>query len=183
MDSIKNERLKRERLPRYIVSGVFVVIGLFFLFKNRSKALVWFLISTVTYLAVFHFQYAILQGRTYSLSSVLSSSDIINTTAFSTAIAFLIAWLVMFIALRVYSEKPLQAANIHLAFAFTALFIVSLPALWGYAYNGALVTWTLPDMSSTFMAFLTILQILILAVMGLLFTGITPLVTLAFKKQ
>jgi hypothetical protein len=145
--------------------------------------LMWFLISTAIYLAVFHFQYAILQGRTYSLSSVLSSSDIIKSTAISTAIAFIIAWLMMLIALRVYSEKPLQAVNIHLAFAYTALYIISLPAFWSYAYNGAFVTWTLPEMASTFMAFLSILQMLILAAMGLLFTGITPLITLAFKKR
>jgi hypothetical protein len=183
MTSIKNDRLNRERLPRFIIAGILTLIPLFFLFINYGKALMWFLISIAIYLAVFHFQYAILQGRTYSLSSVLSSSDIINSTALSTAIAFVIAWLVMLIALHVYSEKPLRAANINLAFAYTALYIVSLPALWSYAYNGALVSWTLPEMASTFMAFLSILQMLILAVMGLLFTGITPLITLAIKKR
>ncbi len=183
MTSIKNDRLNRERLPRFIIAGILALIPLFFLFKNRGKTLMWFLINTAIYLAVFHFQYAILQGRTYSLSSVLSSSDIINSTAISTAIAFVAAWLASLIILRVYSEKPLQAANIHLAFAYIVLYIVSLPALWSYAYNGALVSWTLPEMASTFMAFLSILQMLILAVMGLLFMGITPLITFAFKKR
>lgn len=183
MTSIKDNRLNRERLPRFIIAGILALIPLFFLFKNYGKALMWFLFSTSIYLAVFHFQYTILQGRTYSLSSVLSSRDIITSTALSTTIAFVIAWLVMFILLHVYSEKPLEAANVHIAFAFTSFFIVSLPALWGYAYNGALVTWALPEMDSMFMAFLTILQMLILAVLGLLFTGITPLITLAFKKR
>ena len=183
MDSIRNGRLNRERLPRLILMGILALTGLFFLFMNRGRSLVWFLAGTAVYLAFFHFQYAILQGRTYSLSSVLSSDDIINSTAISTAIAFIIAWLVMFITLRVVSEKPLQAANTHLAFTFSALFIVSLPALWSYAYNGAVVTWTLPEMASTFMAFLSILQMLILAVLGVLFTGITPLIILAFKKR
>lgn len=183
MTSIKNERLNRERLPRTIFAGMLALIPLFFLFKNRGKTLMWFLVGAAIYLAVFHFQYAILQGRTYSLSSVTTSDDIINSTALSAAIAFIAAWLIMFIILRVFSKKPLQAANTHIAFAATLLYIVALPALWGYAYNGALVTWTMPDMASMFMAFLSILQMLILAALGLLFTAITPLVSFAFKKR
>ena len=183
MTAIKNERLNRERQPRFILVGSLVLIGLFFLFRNRGKTLAWFLVCTVIYLALFHFQYAVLQGRTYSLSSVLSSGDIINSTAASTAIAFIIAWLVVFFTLRVFSATPSQAANTQLAFTFSTLFIVSMPALWSYAYNGAIVTWTLPEMASTFMAFLSILQMLILAVLGVLFTGIAPLMTLAFKKR
>ena len=89
----------------------------------------------------------------------------------------------MMIALRLYSEKPLDAANIHIAFAWTLLYVAALPALWSYAYNGAVVTWTLPDMASMFMGFLSILQMLVLAALGLVFTGITPLAALVFRKR
>jgi hypothetical protein len=85
--------------------------------------------------------------------------------------------------LRVFSENPLQAANTHLAFVWTLLYIITLPALWSYAYNGAFVTWMLPEMSSMFMAFISILQMLIIAVLGILFTGITPIITLVSQKR
>jgi hypothetical protein len=183
MDGIRNDRLSRERLPRFILAGILALIPAYFLIKYRGKKVLWFLVGTAIYLAIFHVRYALLQGRTYSLSSVLGSDDIILSTALTTSIAFGIAWLVVFILLRMHSEKTLQATNTHIAFAWTLFYIVSLPALWSYAYNGAVVTWTLPDMASMFMGFLSILQMLVLAALGLVFTGITPLVTLAFKKR
>lgn len=183
MESIKNDRLNRERLPRFILAIIIALIPAFFLFKNRGKAVPWLLLGAAVYLVVFHVHYALIQRRTYSLSSVASSDDIINTTAIDAAIAFVIAWLVIMFVLRLYSKKPLQAANTHIAFTWTLLYIVALPILWSFAYNGALVTWTLPDMGSAFMMFLSILQALILAALGLVFTGITPLVSLVFNKR
>jgi hypothetical protein len=183
MTSISNDRLNRERLPRYLLAGILALLPAFFLFKKRGKTVLWFLISAVIYLIIFHVRYALLQGRTYSLSSVANSNDLILSTTLTTSLAFVVAWLVTVIILRVYSEKPLQATNTHIAFAWTLLYIAALPALWSCAYNGAFVTWTLPDMASTFMAFLSILQMLVLAVLGLLFMGITPLVALVFKKR
>ena len=183
MQSAKNSRLNAERLPRYFVAAILAIIPAFFLFKHRGKKVMWFLVGTAVYLAIFHVNYALLQGRTYSLSSVESSNDIILSTALTTAIAFGIAWMVVMVALRMYSEKPLEAANTHVAFAWTLLYVAALPALWSYAYNGAVVTWTLPDMASMFMGFLSILQMLVLAALGLVFTGITPLAALVFRKR
>lgn len=183
MTSIRNSRLNQERLPRFLLAGILALVPAFFLLKNRGKSVAWYLLGSAIYLAVFHLQYGLLQGRTYSLSSVLSSGDIINTTAIDTALAFGTAWLIVLIALRLFSVKPTQAANQHLAFAFTTLYIVSLPALWSFAFNGALVTWTLPDMASMFMAFLSILQLLIIAALGLILTALTPLISLVFQKR
>jgi hypothetical protein len=183
LSALRNNRLNQERVPRFFLAGLLAFIPAYFLITNRSKKILWFILGTILYLAIFHLRYAVLQGRTYSLSSVLSSSDIINSTAVSTAIAFFAAWLVVSIALRIFSEQPLQAANTYIAFAGTLLYLVALPALWSYAYNDAFVTWTLPDMASMFMGFISILQMLIIAVLGIIFTGITPLLSLAFRKR
>jgi hypothetical protein len=183
MANIKANRENHERPPRFLIAGLLAIIPALILMNNRGRSVMWFLIGSALYLAVFHFQYAILQARTYSLSSVLSSDDIINSTAISAAIAFFVAWLAVFLALKIFAEEPLPATNTHLAFAWTLLYIIALPALWSYAYNGALVTWTLPDMASMFMAFLSILQMLIAAVLGLVFTVITPVVSLIFRTE
>ena len=42
--------------------------------------------------------------------------------------------------------------------------------------NGVRVTWTLPDFASTFVAFLSGIQILFVAVVGLVLTGVTALI-------
>ncbi len=177
LETIQTERLNRERIPRFFLAGALVLASAFFLFKKRGPTLTWMLAATAVYLALFHLIYAIIQGRTYSLSSVLSSGDIIQAAATDTTIAFIAAWLVMFLGLQAYSRKPLEAANIHMGFVFTALSLISLPALWSYVYNGATVTWTLPEMASMFMGFLTILQMLVFSALGLVFTGITSAIS------
>lgn len=183
MENIKTGRLNSERIPRLILAGMIVLALGFFLFKNHGQTLGWMLASTAIYLAVFHLIYGLLQGRTYSLSSVLSSGDIINTAALDTALALIIAWLVLFTALRLATLPPLQATHTHLAFTGIALLIVALPALWGFAWNGAIVTWTLPEMASTFLAFLSILQLLIMAAVGLLLTGLTSLLSFLYQRN
>jgi hypothetical protein len=48
--------------------------------------------------------------------------------------------------------------------------------LWSFALNGATITWTLPDMGSTFLAFIALIQILLVAALGLVLTGLTALI-------
>jgi hypothetical protein len=106
---------------------------------------------------------------------VLSSSDNILTTAICTSLAYVIAWLIGPIALKMLRQEPLQAGLTHLGFTYTLLGIVFLPAVWSFAFNGPLVSWTLPDMASTFLAFLSILQGLVVAALGLVFFAVTLL--------
>jgi hypothetical protein len=145
---------------------------------KRGKTTAWLAGAALLYVALFNFRYAILAGRSYSLSSVESPSDIILFTAVTAAAALIIAWLATSFPLHTFKRAPLQAAAITLGSTGVILYLLALPILWSFALNGALVTWTLPDMASMFMGFLSILQSMVVAVVGLLLTGVVSLITL-----
>lgn len=183
MTSIKNERLGRERQPRFALAIVLAFIPAYILFLKRGAQVAWLLGGGLLYTLLFHLRYAVLDRRTYSLSSVASADDIILYTAVTTLLAFGLAWLSGMIGLRAFKKKPLEAAETSLALTFVTLYLTSLPALWSFALNGALVTWTLPDFGSLFLGFLSILQMLDITVSGLLVTGIAALVALQVGKK
>ncbi|GAB4504292.1 MAG: hypothetical protein Fur0043_12860 [Anaerolineales bacterium] len=180
MTSIKNDRLSRERRPRFVLAFVLALLPASILFLKRGPTVAWLSGGALLYLLLFHLRYAVLDGRTYSLSSVSSADDILFYTATTTLFSFVLTWLVVMIGLRAFKMKPLQAAETCLALTFVTLYLTSLPVLWSFAYNGALVTWTLPDFGSLFLGFLSILQGLVLAGSGLLLTA-TQLFRLAWK--
>jgi hypothetical protein len=62
-----------------------------------------------------------------------------------------------------------------LGLTFVTIYLLAFPVLWSFALNGALFTWTLPDMLSVFLGFLSLIQILIVAAAGLALAGLTAL--------
>ena len=176
MQAAKTGRLSRERLPRMAIAFVMVLIPAYALFLKRGYVLLWLLGGALTYILLFNLRYAIFDGRTYSLSSVASADDIIGYAAITALIAFGLVWLGVMLGLRTFKDKPVQAAETSFALTFVTLYLVSLPALWSFALNGALVTWTIPDFGSMFPGFLSILQALFIATAGLVLAGISALV-------
>jgi len=176
MDEAKLNRLNSERIPRFILAIIVALIPFGILIWKRSKTIAWLLSGAILYVALFNFGYAFIAGRTYSLSSVNSASDIILFTATTAASSLVVAWIAIFLTQRWFKSAPRKAAEKVLAFTFITLYLLSLPILWSFALNGALVTWTLPDMASMFMGFLSTLQALIVAAVGLILTGATALI-------
>jgi hypothetical protein len=183
MDEARSNRLNSERIPRFVLAIIIALIPAAFLFWKRSKTVVWLLGGAVLYLILFNVRYAILDGRSYSLSSVSSANDIIMYTATTTLIGFAIAWLVLSLMQKWFNSAPGQAAEMVMAFTFVTLYLLALPILWNFALNGPLITWTMPDMASMFMGFLSILQVLVIAAVGLLLTGFTALVANFTQKR
>lgn len=184
MTSIKNDRLNRERRPRFALALAAVLTPAWLLYRKRGVKVAWLLGSALVYILLFNLRYAILDGRTYSLSSVASADDIILYTAITTLIAFGLTWLGAMLGLRAFKDNPLQAAETSFALTFITLYFASLPALWSFALNGALISWTLPDFGSMFLGFLSLLQSLVLAGSGLVLAGLASLISqIVSRKQ
>ena len=186
MDSAKAKRLNAERIPRFGFAILLAAIPAIVLIKKRDKTIAWLLGGAVLYLVLFNVRYAILDRRTYSLSSVLSSGDIIGYAAVTAGLALVIAWLATSIAIGSFKAKRRQAAETTLAMTFVILYLLSLPILWSFALNGALgavVSWTLPDVASAFMAVLFTLQSLVVAAAGLVLTGVTTLIAFSIRRK
>jgi len=165
-----------ERLPRATLAFlVLALIGDSF-YRMRGRSLAWMLGGALLYLLLFNLRYAILDGRTYSLSSVLSANELILYTAVTTVIALLVSWLVFSLGTKAFQQSSTSAANAVLDGILVTIALLALPVLWSYTVNGLFVTWRLPDFASMFLGFLSLLQILLVGAFGLLLAGITALV-------
>jgi hypothetical protein len=172
LESARQARLNRERLPRLLIGIAWLLapIILFFWKFNRDRG--WMLLSGLIYLVLFNLGYAVVGGRTYSLSSVNNSMELILFTGGLTIIALalsglLFAWL---IKVRQYGRRA--AGEAMLNFALVACYLLSIPVLINFVLNGALVTWTLPEFSSSFLGFLSLIQILFASLCGLILAGL-----------
>lgn len=169
-------RARSERLPRLLLALAVVGVLGFTAWRTRSRALAWMVGAAVIYALLFNLKYALLDGRTYSLSSVASAGDLIAAVAMNAALAALAAWLVLLIALRLYRQTAAAAAQATLNWTLTTIALVGLPALLSFVINGALVTWTLPEPVTYFLGFLAAMQMLVIAAVGLLLAGLAAIV-------
>lgn len=180
LQNARAARLKVERIPRGALAVVLGLIPLailaFLAFaRKQARAIAWLLAGAVVYLLVFNFRYAILDGRTYSLSSVTGATDLILYCALTAAASLLVGWLVSLLGMGAFRQGPRQAAGSTLGLVLVITYLLMLPVLWSYTLNGALVTWTLPDFASAFLAFISLIQILMVAILGLVFAGLGAL--------
>jgi len=172
MDSVRARRLSGERLWRTLLALIIAAIPATILVLRRNKKNLWPAIGTLVYVLLFNFRYAILDGRTYSLSSVEGQMWLITYMATTALVALVIGWLVAVFgagAVRLGSRK---AAETSLGFVFLTIYLLALPVLVSFAVNGPLVTWTLPEFYTSYIALLSLIQGLFVAVIGLLLTGI-----------
>ncbi len=169
----RTSRATSERLPRLLLALVIVGVLGFVVWRTRSRALAWMVGAALVYVLIFNLKYAVLDGRSYSLSSVISAGDMIVTIATNAALAVSVAWLVLLLALRLYRQAPAVAAQTTLNWALLTMALVGLPALLSFVLNGAQVSWALPEPATYFLGFLAAMQMLVIAVVGLLLAGVT----------
>lgn len=174
LESARQIRLHQERLPRFLLTAGIALLVAFFLVHAIRKTTLWLVGGALLYTTLFHFGYAILQGRTYSLSSVASADDIIASVMLNATLAFGVPWVVLFVRQR---QSPAQIASLTIIFTLITLAFTAIPLFWSFALNGPLIAWTLPDFPSMFLGFLATLQCLTLAGLGILLSGIGALLT------
>ncbi len=177
LEAARQSRLRRERLPRYILASLVLFLPLVYLFRKRGADLAWLLGGAVLYMIGFNLRYSLIDGRTYSLSSVESADGLIIYCAVTALIAMLISWLLIFFGVRAYRRTPRQASELTLGLVFLVIYLLFFPVMWSFAFNGATTTWTLPEFGSAFLALIALIQILLLAPLGLGLAGLAALIS------
>jgi len=173
MAEARSARLAGERLPRLLLALVVLLIPAAILVWKRSRLVAWLLGGAVLYVIVFNLRYAILSGRTYTLSSVASPNDLIVYSAVTAAIALVVSWLVVMLGLKALRGGVRTAAETSLGLTFVVLFLLALPVAVSYVLNGPVVGWTLPEFNSMFLAFISLIQGLMVSVLGILLAGVS----------
>lgn len=172
IQAARSARLNRERLWRIPPAVVLTILPAYILVARREKKVLWLVGGALVSFLLFHLRYALLDGRTYSLSSVESQDWLITFTASTAALSLLGGWLLSMLGLRAFRLGPLQAAGATLGLVWVMLYLLALPVLLHAAVNGPLVTWTLPEFYSAYLALLSLTQAIIVAALGLLLTGV-----------
>jgi hypothetical protein len=176
LEAARTVRLNAERLPRAILALAAVLLPGAVMLRKRGHELAWLLGGAVLYGVLFNTRYAVLDGRTYSLSSVVSADGLIQYCAITALIALVVSWLLVSLGLKAFRRGPRRAGELVLGLTLITVYLLSLPVLWSFALNGATITWTLPDMGSSFLAFIALIQILLVAALGLVLAGLTALI-------
>lgn len=176
MPSAKLNRLNTERLPRLVVALVLLIVLGIALWRVRGPALTWALAGVLAYLVVFNVRYALVDRLTYSLTTVAGANELILYVAVTALLAAIVGWLVFALGMRLFSRPPGEAARLTLGWALLTVAVAGLPALVSFVWNGPVITWTLPEFWTFFVGFLAVLQILFIAVFGILFVGAAAVV-------
>ena len=183
MEAARAARLRTERLPRILIALVLAVAPAVLLFLRRGRTVAWLLAGAVLAVVLFNLRYAILAGRTYSLSSVTSSGDLISFVAITGLVAFAVSWVVTAFPLRTFRGGSERAASLTVALALVTVYLLALPILWSYALNGLFVTWALPELGSLFLGLISGVQALAVAAGGLILGGVAALVAWPLSRR
>ena len=183
LEAARQKRLSKERPPRAILGLVVAILPLAWLWRRPRREAAWLVGGGLLYVILFNLRYAVRDGHTYSLSSVESAQGLILYCAVTAALALLAGWLAAFQGLGGFRRSPREASLLALDFVLVTIYLVSLPAVWSFVWNGAVVTWTLPDFLSVFLGFLAMIQVLILAILGLALAGMAGLLAAIIRRR
>ncbi len=175
MDGATEALLNIQRIPRGIITFVAIFFLLIVAAWHARPYYNWMVLGLVCYVIVFNIKYLLIDHKTYSLSSVIDATNLIASTALTALLALLVAWIVVILGTKIYLLKPRKAADLTMKFILVTLSFITIPVLVHYFINGAVVTWTLPNFLISFLGLIFLIQALIVAAIGLLLTGISPL--------
>jgi hypothetical protein len=168
MNAALKDKLSRERVWRTLVSIFLGILPVCILVIRGEKKALWLAVGAIIYVLLFNLWYSVLAGRTYSLSSVESETSLIRFIAIAATFSLIVSWTVAMVRLHAFEHSPLEAAETSMNFTFITLYLLALPILVHFAVNGVVVTWTLPEFYTIFIALLSLIQWRLLVAIGLL---------------
>jgi hypothetical protein len=177
MQAVRTQKMNAEMLPRLILALAAVVALVVVLWRLRGRTLPWALGGVLVYLLLFNVRYALLSGRTYSLTSVSGANELLMYVALNALLAFVAGWLVFALGSGLFRRTRADAARLTAGWALLAIAIAGLPAVLSFALNGPVISWTLPEFRTFFLGFLAVIQALFIAVFGILFACVAALVS------
>ncbi len=183
LNEARDARLNSERLPRGILSVIIIALPLFLILRHRRRTVLWFLAGALLHAALFNLAYGVLEGKTYSLSWVLSETDLILTIVITASVSLMIAWIVFALGSGMFRQAPLLAARSAQGLFSMTIYLLLIPVLVHFTWNGAVPTWTLPEMWTAFIALLSMFQILIVSMLGLVIMGLTSILASMMNRK
>jgi hypothetical protein len=182
IESILSSRLNSERFPRILIALLLFFAPLAYLLWERKRTLVPLLNGALVYIAVFNLRFILIDERAYSLSSMGGVNEAITYFGITAAIAMLAACAVVLYEKKLFSQESGVVFKSLMDFSLLTIFLLFIPVLFSFALNGWKAVWALPEFNSVTFAFINTLQILFVAVLGIVMAGALSLVIIIRHK-
>lgn len=183
LQSAVDSRLYLERGSRWAAVGFLLLLVVGIITRIKPRVLAWNFGAAALAIGLFHLRYALIDGHPYSLSWVPGQMDLILYVAITAGFSLVVGWLVAMLGLRGFRLPPRDGVISALGYIMAVFLLLALPVSISYALNGLTITWVLPDFLSYFIAFLSLLMVLITAVVGLVLAGITGIITRVISSR
>ncbi|MFH2038732.1 MAG: alkaline phosphatase family protein [Chloroflexota bacterium] len=179
----RDERHKSEILKRSLIVVIILGTCLFFILRNIPlKKILPYLLAGILYISIFNIRYSLIDKHPYSLSWISSQAGLVNYLVVTSIISFSISWLLLNIFLKTFFKSPIEITRNTLICTISSILIIAIPVYISYAVNGPLVSWTLPKMLSMYLAFIALLQCLLIAVFGSLLAVLSVPIHLVARR-
>jgi hypothetical protein len=173
IQELRSQKLFTDRVIRAIPIGILLAVAITLLIRQRKIHSFTWVLGGILFVALFNLRYLIIDRKVYSLSSIISEMDLILYVATTTAVALVLVWLVVNFYNKSFNNSPNENGLKTLWLGFTVIFIAGLPVLASFFLNGPIVTWTLPDYFTSFLALIGLIQILVISALTPILAGLT----------
>jgi hypothetical protein len=180
---LRAQKLLGDRVKRAIPTGLLLAVAVALILRQRKNHSISWLLGGILFVALFNLRYLIVDHKVYSLSSIISQTDLIVYIASSTAVALVLVWLVVNFYNKTFGGSPNENGLRTLWLGFTVIFIAGLPVLASFFLNGPVVTWTLPDYLTSFLCLIGLIQVLVLSALTPILAGLTAGINAINRKS
>ncbi|MBN1991427.1 MAG: alkaline phosphatase family protein [Anaerolineae bacterium] len=169
MAAARNSRARIEQLPRLVLAGLMIFLGLNVIWRRRGLHAGSIIMAAMAAIALYHGLYQ-LQGHSYSLSSVAGDlTEFPFAVARRVAVSLLAGGGLLLVFLMLTDEANwLTLLGTGYGFSVLVAFVFMLPFFWGYWQNGLVITWHLPSVGPVFWQLSSAFEAMSVAVLGLI---------------
>jgi len=176
MEDIRQSKFNAERPPRIVLSLLALAVGWVLILRRWKQELAYLLGGVVLYGAVFHIIYILIGKYAYSLSTIRSPGTFLSHLLVTVSIAYGLLCLLIYAVWSARKFALIEYREDIRGFTYILVYLLSLPVLWYFSLYGATLTWTLPDFHLFMVALLSLVQIGIVALLGVIFTALLTMI-------
>lgn len=177
-ESVQMTRTNNERGPRAVLAAALLAL-LFWTARPWKLQNGWGWLAALGAFGFFHLRY-LLEGRTYSYSSLGGASDLIQLGLTGALPGLILAWLVISWRQGWLRLARAEAAESTIDLTLAACFLWLWPLAAHFAWDGLLARWTLPAFGLHYFFMLSAIALLFTALTG---ASLTLLAALLSREQ
>ena len=180
--NLQKNRLNQERLIRFGISALVIIILLIILSRWKPKSWRKFTLAAILYSVLFHATYLTLGSKVYSYSVVDSPVQLVLSNGIISVSALAITWLLFsfqdWIAIDL-KQNLIKVLNL----SIFIMLVTALPLIAHIVWDGLFASWILPDLRLHYLALLSMTQTFSMAIGVVLLMIITTIILISRKRK